>query len=314
MSSVIEHIEGEDGKRKYKLNFWLISFYIDEANAIKGLKFIAFAICAISLISIAQYYLFFSHCSISLSSGRLHLECPSEPMIVVSPSVGFQNSGIKLTKGDTFSLEVTGAVHVSGYQPYNRARGMRCVIYHHLSQPQRNKYLEGFRSLSESPDNPEACYEYYAKSAPEGTTNHQEWYRHWVDESGENRRSDMYFGTKLNPSHWGSLLWVILPSPASEFIDPYEILGGHQLDSSAVDAVRSGDKYVASRDGYLHFIVNDAVISGNSPNERAKAYFGAVERASRSHVNAPQQIQAEFIPLYLYGDNRGFFVIRVERN
>ena len=162
MVKIIEVSGIESGKRIFKLNLWFISFQLTEVQLYRILKYIFLSIGILFIITLFQYLIFFQHCQFNFFNWKGKLTCPNENISVISPAIGLQNTGIYLRNGEILNISISGAVHVSGYQPYNRAQAIRCVLYENLDEEYKRDYLDGFKSMDEYPNNPEPCYDYYS--------------------------------------------------------------------------------------------------------------------------------------------------------
>jgi len=139
------------------------------------------------------------------------------------------------------------------------------------------------------------------------------FYRDWTGPEGEAVYSDLLEDCKLRKElNWGALLAVILPAQASARADPYEILKNSGLSSSDLIPISAETPLTVERDGWLTFIINEAVISPNSPSRDSQLYYDALKRTAESLTGDPRhRIPLQSIPLIWFADNNGAFRVTV---
>lgn len=156
--------------------------------------------------------------------------------------------------------------------------------------------------------------------------------RNWIGPDGEETSSNDLDPCLLLPSpsgqpRWGQLLaQVIAEKPGLARSDPFRILANNGLKPEDLRFVseRTPTTFVATRDGFLTFIINEAVFTDPS-NYKPDAYpqpefcqqsYEALLTASN---DLKQQNQSEYvihpssIPLVWFSDNVGSFQVIVRR-
>ncbi|HEV2965198.1 MAG TPA: toll/interleukin-1 receptor domain-containing protein [Candidatus Angelobacter sp.] len=212
----------------------------------------------------------------------------------VDAAGGLQTSRIFLKKGQKFLLEPEGRIHLASDQVDNFARALKPLIV---------KHADGWGWTKEIKDR------YKPKEPVEETI----FYRGWIGPEGEVQSSDMLEKCKLRPTEkWGALLAVILPVKASSWADPFYILESNNMQVEDLLLVPERTVITAGRDGWLTFIVNDAVISPYSPSEDGKVFYRALEKAKQAASHNRHQVP-QILPLSLafYADNLGAFRVNV---
>jgi hypothetical protein len=208
---------------------------------------------------------------------------------------GFQNSRVFLSRGDRVTLDPEGRIHLASDQAYHFARAAKPFIIHYL--PDR-KWSEVVKQRYPFPE------------LNEGTV----FYRDWIGPTGDSFQSDILEECKLRRDlNWGTLLAAILPGEASPQADPYEVLLANKTDVSQLLHVPGRTTFVADRDGWLTFIVNDAVVSPYSSSKDARDYYEALKLASQDLTKGNRhRIPLQSLPLVWYSDNLGAFRIKID--
>lgn len=215
----------------------------------------------------------------------------------VESTSGFQNSRIYLKAGEKVVLEPEGRIHLASDHLYNFARAAKPLIVNGVPNPQE-----------QWPD--EVLRKYPLPRLTERNT----FYRDWVGPEGDSYPSDILEECKLRRElNWGSLLAIIIPSDKfSAQTDPWEVLSTNALDPSQLVQITGRTEFVADREGWLTFIVNEAVISALSPSQDSRDYYDALKRMAQEMSNNPaHRIPMRAIPLIWFSDNAGAFRVKV---
>jgi hypothetical protein len=221
--------------------------------------------------------------------------------VTVDATAGFQNSGIFLKAGQQISLYPEGRIHLASEQIYDFARSVKPLIVKEL--PNRNwpAQIKQRYQLSKLADN-------------------SVFYRDWVGPEGDPEQSDILEDCKLRKNEpWGRLLAVIIPAKDFSEIptvlaqsDPFEVLKDKKLNVSQLRPVFNKTEFKADQDGWLTFIVNEAVISQYSPSKDARDYYDALQQAYKElSNNHNKKIHLGSLPLVFFSDNAGAFRITV---
>ena len=215
--------------------------------------------------------------------------------VTVDAIAGFQDSGIPLEQGDTIRLRPEGRVHIALGHATNLANNTKNVIV--------NSELTSF---------PNSIMNLYPKPI---YSDENIFYRHWVGPAGESRSSDILEEIKLKTdSPWGALLATVMDRPISSHSDPFELLQANELSPQDLVAVAATLDFEAPRDGFLVFIINEAVLSPHSTSPKSKDYYEILtSEAQKLHDKPRHEIAVAGIPLIWYADNGGAFRILVER-
>ena len=174
--------------------------------------------------------------------------------VTVDATAGFQDSGIRLDKGDVIQLRPQGRVHVALEHATNLANNAKSIIVH-----------------SNVTDFHEDIMDFYPKPRYDDDVI---FYRHWIGPSGENTSSDILEEAKLKiASPWGALLAAVVDRPISPSADPFEILEANGLKPYDLIDIPGPVDFEAHRSGVLAFIINEAVLSPRSPSEDSRQYL-----------------------------------------
>ncbi len=243
----------------------------------------------------------------SIEIGRIYPD-PNQTLgthITVEATAGFQNSGIYLKKGDTVSLEPEGRVHLALRQIYTFAGLAKSLTAAKL--PATEEY-NNYKSVNKPLD--------FAQDLTEDNI----FRRDWTGSDGEEIDSKdlnqclFFLGNQNQKGRWGMLLAQVMENPGSATSDPFQVLIDNKLDPSDLIPIPNRKDLEAARDGWLTFIINDAVISKNSQPKPCKDYYEALTRASedlRSRGDDNHRIPILSIPLVWYTDNAGAFHVTV---
>lgn len=224
-----------------------------------------------------------------------------ERYVMVDASVGFQQTSIKLKDKQTVLLEPEGHIHLALNQISNFAKLVKPLII--------KESLE--RNWSDEIKNR------YPLPLDFTRNENNVFYRAWVGPEGDTERSDILEECKLRKDlPWGTLLAIVIPSnvKVSAQSNPLEVLTSNNLNLNELEPVSSNRVFTAKRDGWLTFIVNEAVISPSpySLSKDSQDYYKALKQASQKlSNNARQTIPQSSIPLVFFSDNLGAFHVKV---
>jgi len=225
--------------------------------------------------------------------------------ITVEATAGFQNSGIYLKKGDTVSLEPDGRVYLALPQIYSFTGLIKSLIAAKL--PVGEEY-KNYKSVNKPLD--------FAKDL----TKDNIFRRDWTGPDGEELDSKdlnqclLFLGNQTQKGRWAMLLAQVMEKPGSATSDPFQVLIDNKLEPSNLIPVPNRKDLEAERNGWLTFIINDAVISKNSQSKPCQDYHEALTRASedlRSRGDDDHRVPILSIPLVWYADNVGAFHVIV---
>ncbi|MCC5662712.1 hypothetical protein LC653_01890 [Nostoc sp. CHAB 5784] len=231
--------------------------------------------------------------------------------VTIDATAGLQNSGIYLEKGEKVLLESEGRVHLASDQIVNFIDQVRYFIVQNMDSgkvPSEDKQRYGSPPVEKR------------------LKNDKVFRRNWTGPDGEDIQSPFRLDQcKLrNDLNWGMLLAVVLPGTKSKkpdqslaTKDPVKVLNESGLKLNDLEAVTKLNQstLTAVRDGWLTFIINDAIISPLSEVDASKEYFAALVKASdklASNGSGLYKIPQESIPLIWYSDNVGAFRITVK--
>lgn len=85
----------------------------------------------------------------------------------------------------------------------------------------------------------------------------------------------------------------------------------YNLKNSQLFIVTSVTDYKAPQDGWLTFIINEAINSQYSPSTKSNAYYEALKRAEQK-LSGDSRHQIGSIPLIWFADNLGTFRVTVK--
>lgn len=222
----------------------------------------------------------------------------------VEATAGLQNSGIFLHEGDKVILEPEGRIHLAAVQLRNLASAIKPMIVNGL--PHKNWP-------------PDIREKYPAPRFDDSNI----FARDWIGPGGEQSQSDLYEECKLvKELGWGSLLAVVIPEKTANrsksllaSSDPFEVLKEAGLSPTDLKPVPSQTEFTAEREGWLSFIVNEAVLSPYAPSQDSREYYGALKQAHQELLRNPtHELYLSSIPLVLFSDNVGTFRVTVKRS
>ncbi len=139
--------------------------------------------------------------------------------------------------------------------------------------------------------------------------------RNWIGPDGEELDSLELNNCLLFQGRWGMLLAQVMEKPGSAVDDPFKVLAENSLKSKDLKPITTSQVIDFDHNGWLTFIVNDAVLSGVSTEqaEVCRASHDALKKASgilRTHGDN-YIIPERLIPLIWYSDNIGAFHVTV---
>jgi hypothetical protein len=221
--------------------------------------------------------------------------------VTIDATAGFQNSGIYLKKGEKVLLKPEGRIHLAFTQLNTFVGLARPFIAQNLNKNEYKDDKDRFKLPLLDEKNI--------------------FRRDWTGPDGEKIESDFRLDEcKLRKDlNWGTLLVVVMPSEVSASSDPFEALKDSSLKSADLTAVKSLQKevFVSPRDGWLTFIVNDAVISPfHSASVVSQDYFKALNKAANGLIakgDDRHKIPLSSVPLVWYSDNVGAFRVTVNK-
>jgi hypothetical protein len=223
--------------------------------------------------------------------------------VIVESTAGFQNSGLYLRKGDTVSLTPGGRVNLAVRQV--------------LTFTSLAKRLTATRLPNEG------YADYREKNPPlnldTGLTEDNTFRRNWLNPDGEEIDSGdlnlcLLSRDQQQRARWGTLLAQVLEKPGSATADPLQVLRDNNLKPSNLFSVPAPIEHTAERDGWLTFIINDAVISEKAPEKPCRDYYEALKKVSQTLLLQDRdrhKIPERVIPLIWYADNVGSFYVNV---
>ena len=128
----------------------------------------------------------------------------------------------------------------------------------------------------------------------------------------------MLDGARVLPSvQWGALLGVIIPGSLSNVLnssDPFKVLKDKGVSTSDIFVV--GEEHIdiqASRDGWLTFMVNDAVVSQHASAKISHEMHEALHNAAQELRERLHQLDTSTLPLFWFSDNIGSFRVVIRK-
>ena len=273
-----------------------LSFFSRIGNLIRA-SHLSLLILLIAGLLIGTFYVSVKVFGLRIVAGQLYLGPMDQTFgahVTVDATAGFQNSGIQLHKGQRIILRPEGRIHTAMDHANNLTRAVKGIIVHNTSEKQFP---------------PSLVKRYDMPPLDESIV----FYRDWTGSEGEAVYSDLLEDCKLRKElNWGALLAVIIPAQVSARADPYEILKNSGLSSSDLVPIPAETAITAERDGWLTFIINEAVISPHSPSRDSQLYYDSLKRTAESLTGDPRhRIPLQSIPLIWFADNNGAFRVRV---
>lgn len=214
--------------------------------------------------------------------------------VTVDATAGFQHVGIYIKKGEKLKLNPEGRIHIAMDHAHNLATVVKGILINN----------------TEGKDFADDIKKRYPNPPLDGSI---VFYRDWCGPEGETPFSDLLEECKLRKEHpWGALMVVVLPSEVSARADPLEVLKSNKLTPQSLTLVKGETEFVADRDGWLTFIINEAILSPHSTSEDSKKYYESLKAIAGTLTGDPRQrITLRSIPLIWYADNNGAFRIVV---
>ena len=233
--------------------------------------------------------------NVRIVAGKLFLgSSVARSEAIVDAVAAFQTSKTWLAKGEEVILMPEGRVHIAMDHANNLTAAVKGLIVQ-----QSSKLLPTLlRDRYPSPELNEDLV----------------FYRDWSGPAGEQVFSDLLEETKLRKDiPWGALLAAVLPRPVSARSDPLEVLEGFSMGPQDLVPIPGETRLKASRDGFLTFIINEAILSPHSNSSDSRRYYEILKAASTSLTNdVRHQIPIQSIPLIWYADNNGSFRILID--
>lgn len=214
--------------------------------------------------------------------------------VAVDATAAFQNSGIYVNKGDKLFIKPYGRIHIAMDHTNNLIRSVKGILVRNTNGKEFNEEQKRrFPAQELAPD--------------------LFFYRDWCGPEGEKTYSDLLEDCKLRKEvGWGALLLTIFPEDVSSSKDPFEVLKDYKMKISDLIEIPSEMTYECKKDGYLTFIINEAVISSFSNSKESKLYYETLKQSSEDMKNHPNhKIPLESIPLLWFADNNGTFRLTI---
>lgn len=259
-----------------------------------GILILVALIVSVGVVFVAIRYLGFR-----IEAGQVYLgvhDANLSAFVIVDSTTGWQNSGVYLRKGNRVYLEPSGRIHIASNQLYNLAQIVKPLIL--MGAPDRN-WAPIIRKRYSPPIFNES--------------NH--FYRDWIGPEGENIPSDMLDACKIRPDlKWGALLSTIFPNQVSDRGDPLRVLQDSRVKASELIPVPAPTEIEAIKDGWLAFIINEAVLSPISDSGESRDFYNSLTRMKAELSYDPRhQLHESSIPLTWFADNIGSFRVIVRR-
>jgi hypothetical protein len=250
---------------------------------------------AVAVVLSIALYLAMHFLGLRIVGGQVSLGTGGEPTgahATVDAVGGFQNSHVWMKKGQRLVFDPEGRIHLAADQAYNFARAAKPLIVHYLP---KHPWPASMKRRYPMPKLDETIV----------------FYRGWVGPEGESYESDLLADCKLRKDlNWGVLLAIILPNAVSPSQDPLEILSTNSMTVSQLTPIPSRTEFTADRDGWLTFIVNDAVVSPYSQSKDSRDFYDALRTGAEDLSQGSRyRIPLETLPLTFYSDNLGAFRI-----
>jgi hypothetical protein len=108
-------------------------------------------------------------------------------------------------------------------------------------------------------------------------------------------------------------LAVVLETPPSARTDPWEVLKSNKLTAFDLIPVPGEATLIAEREGWLVFIINEAVVSPASPSRDSQLYYETLKlKAEELEKDSRHRIPLQSIPLLWFADNNGAFRVTIK--
>lgn len=287
--------ENQEKEQVQPLPWWI--GILKKAALAFGASRVLYSIAILILVLTGAMFVAVKFLNFSVVGGQVYFGGPHElgAHATVDAIAAFQTSGVKVKKGQQIRLTPDGRVSVATDHQVHLAQAVKGFI------------------VQRTP--PERWPANIRKRYPEvPLTESNVFYRDWVGPEGENVTSDILDECKLRKDlGWGALMVIILPEEPSARSDPFEVLAAAKLTADDLIPVPHATTITADRDGWLAFIINEAIMSPFSPSADSRLFYSILKSASEELADdVRHQIPLRSIPLIWYADNAGAFRIVVQ--
>jgi hypothetical protein len=262
------------------------------AASLFGAPRLLYALAAVALALTVAAFVAVKYLNFSVIGGQVYLGGTRElgAHATVDAIAAFQTSGVQLKKGQKIRLTPDGRVSVATDHQLHLAQAVKGFI---VQRTPAKRWPASVR-----------------KRYPEvALTESNVFYRDWVGPEGEDVTSDILDECKIRKDlGWGALMFVTLPQEPSARTDPYEVLAGANLTPSDLIPLPHAMTITVTREGWLAFIIDEAVLSPLSPSADSRLFYSVLKKASQElSGDVRHQIPLRSIPLIWYADNAGAF-------
>ncbi|MBD2775094.1 effector-associated domain EAD1-containing protein [Iningainema tapete] len=234
----------------------------------------------------------------------------STEIVIVESTAGWQDSGIELKENDTVQFDVGGRIHLALRQIINLAEIAKPLIIQNMSD-QELKQVPGS-------DVQELKKNYLLPKKKTKNT----FFRKWLGSEGQQynlggAKSDMLDRCRIVPDRpWGQLLATVFPkgTKISEKDDPLAVLKEAQIQLSTLKTVNNStmnNTINFNQEGKLAFVINEAVISRQSPFSECRIYYEKLRYQSKIPESEQYKLDEHSIPMIWFADNVGSFRVKV---
>jgi hypothetical protein len=213
----------------------------------------------------------------------------------VDAIAAFQTSGVEAKQGQKLRLSPDGRVSVAIDHQVHLASAVKGFIVQRSPNGRWPEFI-----LRRYPEIP--------------LTEANVFYRDWAGPEGEEVQGDILEECKLRKDlGWGALMVVVLPHEPSARADPFEVLKAANLSPDDLVPVPHPMTITAPRDGWLAFIINEAIMSPLSPSSDSRMFYDILKKTSEELAgDVRHQIPLRSIPLLWFADNAGAFRIAIQ--
>jgi hypothetical protein len=260
---------------------------------------------------------------------------PFGAQVTVESTAGFQNSGIYLKRGDRVILRPGGRINLALRQVYAFTGLVKPLIADRLPAGSELNDRYKTRNQLRDPETGEALQnlteiEVLQRLTTIGEFGQREtFHRDWIGPDGEEVSSEdldpclLFRGNSGVTPRWGMLLAQVLEDPGAATADPFQVLRLNGLSSSDLIPVSSLENSTleAERDGWLAFVINEAVLSGAMEDSQpvqpqsCKDYHDVLADVANTFraedYRNRYRIVERSIPLIWFSDNIGAFQVIV---
>jgi hypothetical protein len=255
--------------------------------------------------------------------------------VSVESTAGFQNSGIYLKKGDRVVLRPGGRINLAMRQVYTFTGLVKPIIADKL--PAGNALNDRYKSRNQlkDPETGEILQDLTEIDMLKRITTvgrfgqGETFHRDWIGPDGEEVSSEdldpclLFRSTSGVTPRWGMLLAQVLEDPGTATADPFQVLSRNGLRSDNLIPVSNLQNFTleAERDGWLTFIINEAVLSGEMGSSQpvqpqsCKDYHDILMEVANTFKGGDYRnryrIVERSIPLIWFADNIGAFHVIV---